>query len=275
MAHHHEHHDPDESTLAELLDLDAEVLGDHLAGVITSVAEMVGPTQPRRILDVGSGSGTGTFALLRHFPGSEVTALDVSESMLEHLRHKARELGLTDRVHPVRADLDADWPALEPFDLIWASQSLHHMADPDRALAEAYARLRPGGLLVVAETEGFPLFLTDEAGAALEARVHAVLKERRAHDMPAMGSDWGPRITKAGFTVGAARTFVTDLTPPLPPATGRYAQVSLQRLRTGLADRLSADDLAALDRLLDGGSLLTRDDLTVHSTRPVWIAQKN
>jgi SAM-dependent methyltransferase len=271
MAHHHEHHDPDESALVELLDLDAEVLGDHLSGLTAWIGEMAG--DPRRILDVGSGSGTGTFALLRRFPAAEVTALDVSESMLRHLQHKAQDLGLADRIHPVRADLDADWPELEPFDLVWASQSLHHMADPDRALAEAYTRLRPGGLLVVAETDGFPLFLTDEAGAALEARVHAVLKERRAHDMPTMGSDWGPRIAKAGFAVEAAQTFVTDLTPPLPPSTGRYAQLSLQRLRTGLADRLSPEDVAALDQILAREDM--GDDLTVHSTRPVWIARKN
>ena len=67
-----------------------------------------------------------------------------------------------------------------------------------------------------------------------------------------MGSDWGSRLSEAGFGIEGERTFAIHLTPPLPAATGRYAQASLRRLRSGLDGQLSDGDLAALDTLIDG-----------------------
>ncbi|MFE2637502.1 class I SAM-dependent methyltransferase [Streptomyces scopuliridis] len=281
---HHDHdHDPaaetDASALAELLDLDAEVLEPYLSEVTGWLQELAaGP--PRRILDLGSGTGAGTLALVRRFEEAEVTALDISPHLLHRLGDKARGLGVADRVRTVQADLDAEWPALDAVDLVWASASLHHMADPDRALTQVFAALRPGGLLAVAEMDSFPRFLPDDLGLGrpgLEARCHAALGEEHAARVPHLGSDWGARLTGAGFGIEAERTFAIELTPPLPASAGRYAQVSLRRLRTGLASRLDADDLATLDTLIDGDgpdSLLRRDDLTVRHTRTIWVAQR-
>src|SRR5262249_9799477 len=142
MAHDHAHSD-----FGELLDLDAEVLHAYHRDVIT----WIGAEAPARarIIDLGAGTGTGSVALARHLPQAEVVALDMDESMLEHLRHKASALGLGDRVRTVQADLDEAWPDLGPADLVWASASMHHMADPDHALSQAFGTLRPGGVLVV------------------------------------------------------------------------------------------------------------------------------
>ena len=82
---------------------------------------------------------------------------------------------------------------------------------------------------------------------------------------------------QAGFTLEAERPFAIDLAPPLPAAAGRYAQASLRRIRSGLDGRLSADDLATLDTLLDSDgpdSILQRDDLTVRTTRTIWAARR-
>ena len=67
--------------------------------------------------------------------------------MLEHLRERVAALGLADRIRAVRADLDQPWPELGPADVVWASASMHHMADPADAVRQAFAMLRPGGLL--------------------------------------------------------------------------------------------------------------------------------
>jgi SAM-dependent methyltransferase len=281
--HHHDHHggnEPAELALTELLDLDAEVLHDYLTGVVDWVGELAADQPPRRILDLGCGTGTGSFALLRRFPGSEVTAVDASAPMLDHLREKARELDVASRARVVQADLDAGWPGTGPADLVWASNSMHHMADPDRVLAQILATLEPGGLLAVAEMDSFPRFLPDDLGSGrpgLEARCHAARDDARGDEMPHLGSDWGPRLVKAGFAVEAERIFAIDLAPPLPAAAGRYALVSLQRLRSVLDGRLSTADLATLDTLLDSdgpASILRRDDLTVRTTRTVWVARR-
>jgi SAM-dependent methyltransferase len=280
---HHEHHPgagTDESAMVALLDLDAEVLHSYLAEVTAWLHELAADPPVRRILDVGSGTGAGTFALLERFEGADATAVDVSAPLLHHLADKARARGVADRVRTVPADLDAVWPALDTVDLAWASASLHHMTDPDRVLADVFATLRRGGLLAVAELDSFPRFLPDDLGIGqpgLEARCHAELAEARADDMPLLGSDWGPRLTKAGFTIEAERSFAINLVPPLPAATARYAQLSLRRMRNGLTARLSADDLAALDTLIESDGpegILRRDDLSVRATRTIWAARR-
>jgi hypothetical protein len=131
---------------------------------------------------------------------------------------------------------------------------------------------------VVAEIESFPRFLPDDIGLGrpgLETRCQAVLADMRATELPYLGADWGSRLTRAGFTVEAERTFGIDLTPPLPPATSRYAEATLRRIRSGLDGKLTADDLATLDTLLDSDGpdgIRQRDDLTVRTTRMVWVA---
>lgn len=266
--------------MAEMLDLDAEVLGAHLSEVTAWARELTADRPPRRILDLGSGTGTGSFALLERFEEAETIALDLSEDMLRHLEGKARDRGLAGRIRTVQADLDAGWPAIEPVDLVWAAQSLHHLAAPDRVLADVFATLRPGGLLVAVELDSFPRFLPDDLGfgrPGLEERGHAVLSERRAAQLPHIGSDWGQRLAKSGLTVEGERVFTIDLRPPLPPSAGRYAQVSLRRMRSGLEGALSADDLAALDTLLDDDgprNILRRDDLSVRTSRTVWVARR-
>ncbi|MGI5499144.1 class I SAM-dependent methyltransferase [Lentzea sp. CA-135723] len=255
--------------MAELLDLDAEVLAAHLAELTGWLAELSDRT-PDRIVDLGSGSGTGTFALARRFPEAGLTAVDLSPEMLHLLAGKASALGLADRVRGVRADLDEGWPPLPASDLVWAAASLHHLADPDRVLAGAFGNLRSGGLLAVTEMDFFPRFLPDDVGSGLEARVHAALNP----DPPA---DWSAHLVRAGFVLEARRPFVIDLADPLPPATARYAQVCLRKLRSHLGDRLPADDLAALDAVLDGdgpGNVLRRTDLTVRTVRTTWVGRR-
>ena len=282
-SHRHQHHAEPEgeaAAMAELLDLDAEVLHSYLSGVTAWIRELAADQPGRRILDLGCGTGTGAFALLECFGDAEVTALDLSAALLHRLRDRARELGLADRVRAVQADLDAAWPEVGPVDLVWASASLHHLADPDRALARAFAVLRAGGLLAVIEMDSFPRFLPDDVGVGrpgLEARGHAALAAWQTQELPHLGSDWGPRLQQAGFTIEAERHFAIDLTPPLPAAAGRYAQASLRRLRSGLNGQMSADDLATLDILVDSDgpdSVLRREDLVVRAARTVWVARR-
>src|SRR6476646_4868078 len=137
MAHEH---------LADLLDLDAEVLSEYHREVTEWVSSNL--TERARVIDVGAGTGTATLALARKLPDAEVIALDVDEQMLKHIQDKARASGLADRIRTVQADLDQAWPdGMKTADLVWAANSLHHMGDPARAVAQIYQMLRPGGLL--------------------------------------------------------------------------------------------------------------------------------
>ncbi|MGW5940673.1 class I SAM-dependent methyltransferase [Streptomyces celluloflavus] len=278
--HHHSASEPGEPHMAALLDLDAEVLHAHLSEAAAWLADLTGDVPVRRILDLGCGTGAGTFTLLRRFEEAEALAVDASPQLLHHLRDRARDLGVADRVRTVEADLDAAWPALDGMDVVWASASLHHLADPDRALREVFTALRPGGLLAVAELDGLPRFLPDDLGIGrpgLEARCRATLTHRQAGTLPHLGADWGPHLSRAGFAIEAERPVTIALEPPLPRSAGRYAQTVLSSMRAGLDGLLSTDDLSVLDLLIDDDgpeSVLRRGDLTVRTERTVWLARR-
>jgi SAM-dependent methyltransferase len=311
---HLEHHHHGGPELAELLDLDAEVVHAYLSDVTAWVRQQAAG-QPRRVLDLGAGTGTGTIALARCFAGADVVAVDQSPEMLARIRSRAAALGLAGRVTTVQADLDRAWPAIEPVDVAWASNVMHELASPGRVLADAFAAIRPGGLLAVAELGGHLRFLPDDFGLGrpgLEARCHAALEPDPAagepepaagqpepaglehdpaalepetaglaHDpvgsAPRLDADWGPRLEAAGFGQVVRRTFVIDLRPPLPAGAGRYARAYLRRIRPVLDGRLDAGDLAVLDTLISSNGpdgLLRRDDLSLRGARTAWIARR-
>ncbi|WP_369201340.1 trans-aconitate 2-methyltransferase [Streptomyces sp. PU-14G] len=273
---HHQQHRPDDQ--AEILDLDAEVLAEHTASI---TAWLPLATEPRQIVDLGCGTGAGTFALLDRFPEAHVTAVDTSAGHLQQLREKACARGVEERVRTVQADLDdSDWPDLGSPDLVWASASMHHMAHPDRALGNVHGMLAPGGLFAVVELAGFPRFLPESAPAdrpGLEERCHAASDRFHAEHVPHRGADWGPMLAAAGFTVEGERAVSVHIEGARSEAIGRYALGSLQRVRGTAAGALSAEDLAALDQLLDTESphsILRRDDLAVRTERTVWAARR-
>ncbi|MGI5450963.1 class I SAM-dependent methyltransferase [Streptomyces sp. CA-243310] len=285
---HHQDHDHDhDHDQAEILDLDANVLTEHLAS-ITAWLPVTAP--PRHIVDLGCGTGAGTLALLERFPGARVTAVDASDGHLRRLREKARAGGVEGRVHTVLADLDTHWPDLgspDPSrtgpdlpDLVWASASLHHMADPRRTLRQVHDGLAPGGLFAVVELAGFPRFLPADAPEerpGLEERLHTVSDRRHGNRLPHRGADWGPLLAAAGFDVEAERTITVKVDASPSNEVGQYALSGLRRVRAAVIDDLSPEDIAALDRLLDTTGthgILHRTDLAVRTRRTVWAARR-
>jgi ubiquinone/menaquinone biosynthesis C-methylase UbiE len=262
---------------AEILELDAEVLAEHTASI---TAWLPVEASPHQIVDLGCGTGAGTFALLTRFPEAHVTAVDSSVDHLRRLQEKACEYGVADHVRTVQADLDSTWPELGRPDLVWASAALHHMAEPDRTLRQIHGTLAPRGLFVVVELADFPRFLPDDAPEdhpALEKRLHAVSDRRHAEHVPHRGADWGPKLSAAGFALVGERTITVNVEHSRTDAVGRYALAGLRRMRDAVSDALSAEDLAALDQLLDTDSphsILRRDDLAVRTERAVWAARR-
>ncbi len=148
-------------------ELDALVFGDLLDEAVAVAVEHA-PDPTRTVLDLGAGTGTGTRALARAFPDAEVVAVDADAAMLDRLRARLAGTGLAECVRTVEADLDAGWPPVGVADVVWASASLHHVADPARVLHDVHDALAPGGLLVVVEMTATSPVLPD--GAARRPR---------------------------------------------------------------------------------------------------------
>lgn len=279
MAEHQQDQHPHWEDLTEMIEVEAEALRDLTDTVTEWVAGTVA-TPPRHLLDLGSGTGAGTFALLRRFPDARVTAVDSSPQMLARLEGLGLEQGHTGRLAVVQADLDDGLPTIDGVDLVWASSVVHHLNHPDRLLAQVAALLPVGGWFVVVEAEDVPWFLPDDLGIGrpgLERRCHELLAEHRDAQLPDVGSNWGARLTTAGFAVPTARVFKAEVPPPLPEPAHRYAKGLFRMLREVERDRLDADDVAALDVLLndtDPRGLARRQDLTLRARRKTWAAQR-
>ncbi|MEU9096760.1 class I SAM-dependent methyltransferase [Streptomyces sp. NPDC048361] len=262
--------------MADLLELDAEVLAPYLAELTGWLAEL-SDAAPARILDLGSGPGTGSLVLAHRFPRAVVTAADISPQMLHRLQAQAALRGVTDRVRTLQANLDETWPQRDgegPYDLMWAAAFLHHAAVPHRILTQAFERLRTGGLVAVTEMDFFPRFLPEDVGigrSGLEARLHAATDTRPP-------SEWTDELIDAGFAVEARRPFEIALDrTQAGPALNRYAHVCLAKLRSHAATVLDTNDLATLDTLLDETqphSIARRDDLCVRTVRTTWIGRR-
>jgi SAM-dependent methyltransferase len=277
MTHAHTHHHHSDSDQAEFLTIEAAVFREQAAAIVEWLPL---PTPPSQIVDLGAGTGAGTFALLGRFPKAQVTAVDVAAAHVRRLRDEARVRGVEDRVQAVEADLDdAAWPDLGTPDLVWAAASLHHLARPEDALRAIREILAPDGLLAVVEVAAFARFLPEDAfedRPGLEERCHAIADRLRVEHLPYLGADWRSMLAAAGFTVEGERTVAVRVEGSQNDAVGAFALASLRRLRESVGDALDADDLAALDRLLDAGSphyLLRRYDLTVRAERTVWAAR--
>jgi SAM-dependent methyltransferase len=279
--HAHRHSGAAEDDYTDLLDLDAEVLRGYWAAALDWVQAAAADAARTRLLDLGSGTGTGAIGLAQRFPDAEVIALDVSPVAVAKIGANADAAGLAARVRPVEADLDAGWPDLGTLDLTWASASLHHMADPSRVLRDALNATRPGGLIAVSEFASQLLFLPDDLGfgrPGFEGRITEVLGHAYTEEMPTLGSAWAPRLAEAGWTVVAEREFLVDQDPPTHPSATRYARAWFARLSEGLADRLEPDDRATLAALLDEGdprSLLHRADLHIRGGRTITIGRRD
>lgn len=101
--------------------------------------------KPRRILDLGCGTGSTTLMLKRSFPEAEVVGVDLSPYMLAVAEQKAEAAGLTVRFCHGNAE-HLGFPSAS-FDLITAAL-LFHETPPDVSrtiLRESYRLLTVGG----------------------------------------------------------------------------------------------------------------------------------
>ncbi|MEW6448701.1 MAG: methyltransferase domain-containing protein [Bacillota bacterium] len=96
---------------------------------------------PLDVLDIGTG--TGFVALILAELGHRATGVDWSVTMLDQARVKAREAGL--KITFVEGEIEALPFAAASFDAVAARHVLWTLAEPERAIAEWYRVLRPGG----------------------------------------------------------------------------------------------------------------------------------
>jgi ubiquinone/menaquinone biosynthesis C-methylase UbiE len=102
--------------------------------------------EPRRALDVGTGTGAAAFLVAERFPEADVTGVDVSPEMVAAAQRKTPP-SLAGRVHFLEADAAALPVATGSCDLVVLANMIPFCDELARVVA-------PGGTLLVSFAEG-------------------------------------------------------------------------------------------------------------------------
>lgn len=118
--------------------------------LVSLLTEKMGAS-PRRVLDLGTGTGAIALALATHWPEAQVLATDVSTDALALAQENVEQVGLGGRVQLLQSDWYQQVPADARFDLIVSNPPYLSDREADETLVEVKnfeprIALTPGGL---------------------------------------------------------------------------------------------------------------------------------
>jgi len=139
--------------------------GDDDADYLQRVAELVQQSKQRsyelmhiqpgsKVVDVGCGPATDTIALAHLVgPTGQVVGLDFNATFLAQADERADQAGVRTWVTHQHADATNLPFAANTFDACRSERLLQHLPRPEQAVAEMVRITRPGGWLVIADTD--------------------------------------------------------------------------------------------------------------------------
>ncbi len=104
---------------------------------------------PKHILELGCGTGNLTLLLRRHFPDTDITAVDMAPAMCEATVEKVGP----HRLKTVESSFTQLKQPAGSADLIMSSLALHHLMpdEHETMIRQAFEWLEPGGYLVIGD----------------------------------------------------------------------------------------------------------------------------
>jgi len=217
-------------------------------------------------LDVGVGPGLLAFDMaLTVGEGGRIAGVDASEPMLEIARRRCAQTPWTDF-------RTADATALpfedETFEAVVSTQVYEYVPELERALEEAARVLRPGGRIVVVDTD----WDTAVWHTADRARMRRVLAawEEHLHD-PFLPRTLGVKLEAAGFSV-QRREVIALLNPSLHPNC--YSHGMLRAIAAFVSGRRGVSEAEALAWAAEQRELGTRGAYFFSLNRYLFAAVK-
>lgn len=145
------------------------------------VTRLAAAGRPRRLVDLGCGSGVWHFLALRLLPGWSAVGVDISETSVEATRRTAALLpGIEVEYH--RADATA-WEPEQPFDAGISCFLLEHLEEPAALLRSLARCLEPGAFAFV-------------TGALTAAEIDHIYEFRKESELVALAEETGFRVVE-------------------------------------------------------------------------------
>ncbi|WEK46526.1 MAG: methyltransferase domain-containing protein [Candidatus Andeanibacterium colombiense] len=169
----------------------------HAAGEdLDEVAAIAEREKPGRAADLGAGGGHVAYRLAAH--ARSVTAIDLSQKMLEAIRETARQRGLQNIETCVAAAEDLPFEDAS-FDMLACRFSAHHWRDLDAGLREARRILKPGSTAMFID-------VVSPAHPVFDTHLQAVeLLRDPSHVRDYSEAEWMAALARAGFRVRGTR----------------------------------------------------------------------
>jgi demethylmenaquinone methyltransferase/2-methoxy-6-polyprenyl-1,4-benzoquinol methylase len=239
----------------------------------------LGLPEGSRGLDVGCGVGLWALWLAEAVgPRGRVVGVEPSLERVEAARAFVGGGPAASRLTFREGDATKLDLADATFDWVWCGDVLHHIQDTGRALAEFARVVRPGGRIVVKESQllhgvflpGHPTLERRLRQAEMEWSRHEggefSFEERRQRTLASLRA--------AGLPVERFRTYLLERRAPLPPVARDYIQRVVFERNWGprLRERLTADDWTRRSALCDAGSpTFILDDPDYYCLYPISV----
>ena len=231
------------------------------------VLDLLAPRPGERILDVGAGPGLLAYDLARLVGGEgRVVGLDASADMLASARAR---LDVLPQAECIEADA-TDLPLPDAcFDAAVSTQVYEYVGDMPHALAELRRVLKPGGRVLILDTD-WRSVVWRCGDQALMDQVLTCWDDHLVH--PHLPASLGPLLVRAGFSV--RRVEIAPLLSagwqPVSYAAGMLRTVGDFALKNGARHGLSAEDVETWRA--DQEDLIARGEFFFSLNRYIFLA---
>ena len=169
----------------------------HARNCVINVADKI-----ETAVDLGCGAGHLSFVLANVI--KHITAVDASAEMVKLVARESKQRGINN-IDTVHAGVEALPFADHSIDLVCTRYSAHHWTQMDKAMQEIKRIIKPDGLIMIIDIEGFADPVIDTHFQTIE-----ILRDR-SHVRDYSDNEWRAFFQSINFEVTQHQTFPVRL----------------------------------------------------------------